>query len=136
MTKHVLHELLAGTPATQLRVFAIQLPDGSRPASDWLASLNTQQQAGMAARLRVLAEKGWLRTPDAFNNLSPAEPRTGVVRVDEIKHVGFNLRLYVVDFAPGDSKLYVTHGTIKPKKNQVAREVTRARKIYSEGTGP
>lgn len=134
MAKHVRHELLAGTPTTKLRVFAVRLPGGGCPAADWLAGLNTRQQAGIASRFRVLVEQGWLRSPDAFNKLDDADPRNGVPRVDEIKHVSLNLRLYVVDFSPGDDELFVTHGTIKPKKKQVAREVAKARAIFREGT--
>jgi len=135
MAKHVLHEHLAGTPTTKLQVFAIRLPDGVCPAAEWLSGLNARQQAGIAARFRVLTEAGWLRSPDAFNKLDEADPHNGVPRVDEIKHVSLNLRLYVVDFSPGDRELFVTHGTIKPKKKQVAREVAKARAIYKEGTG-
>ncbi len=135
MAKHVRHEHLAGTPSTKLQIFAIRLPDGACPAVEWLTGLNTRQQAGIAARFRVLAEQGWLRSPEAFNKLDEADPRKGVPRVDEIKHVSLNLRVYVVDFSPGDRQLFVTHGTLKPKKNQVAKEVARARAIYKEGTG-
>lgn len=134
MAKHVRHEHLAGTPTTKLQVYGIRRADGSCPALDWLTSLNQRQQAGVAARFRVLTEAGWLRSPDAFNKLDEADPKVGVPRVDEIKHVSLNLRLYVVDFSPGDKELFVTHGTIKPKKNQVAKEVAKARAIYKEGT--
>lgn len=133
MTKHGPHELLAGTPKTALRVYAIRLPDGDCPALDWLTSLNPQQSAAIGSRLRIFSEVGWLKSPDAYNNLDEADPRSGVPRVDEIKHVGQDLRLYVVDFSPGDSTAYVTHGTKKPKKRQVAKQVARARAIYQEG---
>lgn len=133
MAKHVPHEHIAGTTSTKLQVFAIRLPDGTCPAAAWLAGLNTKQQAAIASRLRMLSEVGWLRSPEAFNNLAEADPANGVPRVDEIKHVGQNLRLYVVGFSPGDTELFVTHGSLKPKKKQVAGEVARARAIYKEG---
>lgn len=135
MAKHGPHEHLFGTPSTKLQVFAIRLPDGTCPADEWLKGLNDRQQAGIAARFQRLTEVGWLRSPDAFNNLSEADRRKGEPRVDEIKHVGLNLRVYVVDFSPGDKELFVTHGTTKPKKKQVAQEVARARRIYREGSG-
>ncbi|WP_292604284.1 hypothetical protein [Nocardioides sp. REDSEA-S30_B4] len=118
-----------------MQIFGVRLPSGACPALEWLTGLNTKQQAGIAARFRVLAEQGWLRSPDAFNKLDEADPRNGVPRVDEIKHVSLNLRVYVVGFSPGDKELFVTHGTIKPKKNRVAKEVAKARAIYKEGTG-
>lgn len=133
MTKHMPYEHIAGTPTTKLQVFAIRLPDGTCPALEWLSGLTSKQQGAMASRLRILSERGWLRSPDAFNNLAEADVAKSAPRVDEIKHVGENLRLYVVDFSVGDSQLFVTHGTLKPKKNRVTVEVDRARAIYKEG---
>lgn len=131
MTKHRGHERIAGHESSKLRVFAIRLPDGTCPALEWLEGLNDRDQPAIGSRLEMLAERGWLRSPDSFNNLDEADAAKGHPRVDEIKHVGQNLRLYVVGFAPGSSVAYVTHGGKKPKK--VAREVDRARAIYKEG---
>lgn len=133
MTKHVPHELLAGTASSAVQVYAIRLPDGTCPASQWLDGLNDKQAAAILARVSMLAERGWLRSPDSFNKLAEADPEKGLLQVDEIKHVGENLRLYVVGFRGGSELAFVTHGTYKPKKKQVATEVTRARAIYKEG---
>ena len=134
MAKHVRHEHLAGTPTTPLQVYAIRLSDTDCPALAWLRSLNRKEQAAIGSRLGTFAEVGWLRSPDAFNNLAEADPNNlDKPRVDEIKHVGQNLRLYVVDFTPGRNHAYVTHGTKKPKPRQVAKEVKKAREIFKKG---
>lgn len=133
MTKQWRHEPITDVSDSKLVVYAIRLPDGSCPAADWLAALNEREQAAAKARLDMFAERGWLKSPDAFNNLSPADPRSGRPAVDEIKHVGANLRIYVVGFAPGKHEAFVTHGSYKPPKKGVKAEVARALKIYSEG---
>jgi hypothetical protein len=79
----------------------------------------------MRARLDRLAELGWLRAPEYFRQISI----DGHPVVYEVKHVGFNLRLYVVK---GNHAYFATHGGIKPKKNKVAAEVERTRSIYEE----
>lgn len=133
MTKQWTHEQITDVRDARLVVYAIRLPDGSCPAAEWLAALNDREQAAARARLDMFAERGWLKSPGAFNNLSPADPRNAVPAVDEIKHVGANLRIYVVGFAPGTREAFVTHGSSKPPKKRLKAEVARALKIYSEG---
>ena len=67
-----------------------------------------------------------------MNSLAERDAAKGLPRVDEIKHVGANLRLYVVDYNPGRGVIYTTHGGTKPAKKGVAREVERARRIFEE----
>lgn len=131
MTEHGVHELLAGDPTTVLRLFAIRLPNGSCPTEEWIDGLSNAQSAAILARASMFAVRGWLKAPRAFNNLATADP--GGPRVDEIKHVGENLRLYIVNYSPGDRTAYATHGTYKPHKNRVGQEVSKARSIYQEG---
>lgn len=133
MTKQWSHAPITDVPNGKVQVYAIRLPDGSCPGLDWLEGLNPRQQAAAKARLEMFAERGWLKSPDAYRNLAPADPTAGLPAVDEIKHVGANLRIYVVGFTPGNAESFVTHGSAKPSKKRVKAEVTRARDIYREG---
>lgn len=80
----------------------------------------------MKARLDMLANKGFLKVPENFRRLEGS----GSSVVYEIKHVPHNLRLYVLKRG---NTYYATHGSLKPKRRQVATEVARAQKIYREG---
>jgi hypothetical protein len=130
MTKHGGHEeLVAGE---KLVVVAIRLVSGACPVIDWTDSLTKRQRTAIQARVIMLARRGWLSSPDSFRKLADPDPAKGLPSVWEVKHAGENLRLYVVDYSPGDAVAYATHGSTKPKKKGVAREVTRARAIYQE----
>lgn len=96
---------------------------GVSKALDWLQQLPVRQEAAMRPRLDRLAGVGWLKSPDSFRQLS----NDGAPVVYEVKHVGQNLRLYVIK---GDRAFYATHGGVKPKKNRVASEIAKARSIY------
>lgn len=132
MTKHGRHEGLYAGDA--LAVVAVRLRDGSCPVLQWADSLTAAQWAAIQSRVEMLARRGWLKSPDALRKLADADPAKGLPVVLEIKHAGQNLRLYLVDFSVGNKVAYVTHGSTKPKKKGVAREVTRARTIYQEKT--
>jgi hypothetical protein len=124
MTEHDdCEELASGTWGT---VQGLRDASGGCPSLDWLAGLSDREQAGMQSRLTRLAEVGWLVTPEAFKKLT-SDGREPVVY--EVKHVGLNLRLYVVK---GNHVFYATHGGKKPKKNRVAGEIAKARSIYQE----
>jgi hypothetical protein len=130
MTKHGVHEELYAGDA--LAVVAIRRPNGSCPVLDWATTLTDSQWAGIQARVEMFAHRGWLKSPGQVRKLADDDPAKGLPAVLEIKHTGHNLRLYLVAFSAGDKVAYVTHGTTKPKKNGVAREVARARSIYQE----
>ncbi len=130
MTKHGPHEELYAGDA--LAVVAIRRPNGSCPVLDWAETLTDVQWAAIQSRVEMFAHRGWLKSPGQVRKLADSDADKGLPVVWEIKHAGQNLRLYLVDFSAGDRVAYVTHGTTKPKKNGVAREVTRARSIYQE----
>jgi hypothetical protein len=136
MAKQWHHEPLTDVDGAKVHVYAVRLPDGSCPALDWLRSLSEREQAAVKARLDMLAERGWLKSPDAFRNLSAADSTNSVPRVDEIKHVGTNIRVYVAGFVAGSSEAFVTHGSYKPSKKRVKVEVARALEIYTQGMTP
>lgn len=130
MTKHGGHEELYAGDA--LAVVAIQLRDGTCPVLEWADKLTETQWAAIQSRVEMFARRGWLKSPDSLRKLADADADKGLPSVLEIKHAGQNLRLYLVDFSAGDKVAYVTHGSTKPKKKGVTREVTRARSIYQE----
>lgn len=123
MTEHGAYEVLA--TGTWGQVVGIRRQDGTCPSHDWLTSLSDTQQGGMKARLDRLAETGNQKTPENFRKVSV----DGQPVVYEVKHTGQNLRLFVIK---GHHVYYATHGTLKPKKNQLPREVQRARDLYEE----
>jgi len=123
MTEHDAYEVLA--EGTWGSVVGIKRANGSCPSVDWLAALTDAQQAGMKARLDRLAETGHQKTPENFRKVSV----DGQPVVYEVKHTGHNLRLFVIK---GHHRYYATHGATKPKKNQLPREVQRARDLYEE----
>lgn len=133
MAKQWDHEPITNVRDAKVRVYAIRLPSGHCPRLEWLLGLNAREQAAARARLDMFAERGWLKSPDSYRNLSPAGPKSGIPAVDEIKHVGTNLRIYVVGFASGKGEAFVTHGSYKPSKKGIKVEVARALEIYSEG---
>lgn len=123
MTEHDGYEVLAA--GTWGSVVGIRRPNGSCPSLDWLRELTDAQQGGMKARLDRLAETGDQKTPENFRKVS----LDGQPVVYEVKHTGHNLRLFVIK---GHHMYYATHGTIKPKKKTLPREVQRARDLYEE----
>jgi hypothetical protein len=128
MAKHDPHKVLCEGP--KLTVLGVVSEDGGCESEEWLANLDEKGQAAIGGRLTAFSERGWLVSPGSFNNLE--EKDGDKVRVDEIKHVGQNLRLYIADFSPGDVVAYATHGSLKPKPKGVSKHVKHARKIYEE----
>lgn len=123
MTEHEPYEVLA--VGHWGRVVGIKRGDGSCPSLDWLTGLTRQGQAGMKARLDRLAATGNQKTPENFRKVSTS----GQPVVFEVKHTAENIRLFVIK---GQNVYYATHGAKKPKKNQLPREVQRARDLYGE----
>lgn len=121
MTKQCLHEVLEQGPRCKL--FAVRLPDGTCPASEFLTGLDGHAQAEFKARLGRLTQVGWLRSPELMRRLEVP----GTPSVHEVKaHRGRGFRLYLIQHG---ADWMATHGRPKPSDRRVAAEAERAREL-------
>lgn len=104
----------------------VELPNGTCPAEEFLAGLDTRPQAKFKALLERLTVVGWLRSPELFRDLEVA----GEPKVWEVKaHTSPGFRLYLIR---SGSDWLATHGGPKPSDRRLKVEVRRARTIYTE----
>lgn len=105
-------------------VIALELPDTTCPAEEFLSGLGSRPQAQFKAALQRLTQAGWLRSPERMRLLEVG----GEPKVWEIKaHDGPGYRLYVIR---RQTTWVATHGSRKPSDKRVPNEVRRARELY------
>lgn len=108
------------------QVVGCELHDGSCPAEEFPAGLETRPQAQFKAALERLTQVGWLRNPELMRELQvPGEPPIWEIKA----HAGRGFRLYVVR---RQTDWIATHGGPKPPDRRVPAQVRRARTILTE----
>lgn len=106
----------------------VERPDGTCPAEDFLAGLDTRAQAKFKALLERLTAVGWLRAPELFRDLEvPGQPKVWEVKA----HSGRGHRLYLIQQG---TNWIATHGGPKQPDRRVTTEARRARDIFTEWT--
>ncbi|WP_196773151.1 type II toxin-antitoxin system RelE/ParE family toxin [Mycobacterium intracellulare] len=104
-----------------MTLYAVATEEGCEVEA-WLASLDDAAQTAFRGRFEHLCDVGHLRSPEYWRQLEHG--------VFEVKvRTGPGYRLYMVR---DEINFLATHGTSKPKKNQVQKEVAKAIKAIEK----
>lgn len=121
MTEHT-RRLLSGCDT----VLAVNRRSGGSDAVDFFVRLDRRFRARYQRYLEYLRDGTPIKSPENFRRLSGSGPDPTVFEIKVDKY-----RLYVVRY---DAIWYATHGRVKPKDNQVPREVDKALEIFAGRT--